>query len=149
MMKKSFLLIVLICCFIKVGAQTNQELNAAAKEIYERITFIENQLKEYKKGAIVRFNFAPGLAELSGIIPKNVNGDYNGIFYIPDETEITFWKEWFEINKENFSYANNRDSKMLYEVSNQKMIQIQYEKGKYKYDISEGSLDYLRKHIQK
>jgi len=143
-MKKSCLLIVLICGFIEVGAQTNQESNSAAKEIYERIIFIENQYKEYKKGALVRFYFAPGIVELSGIIPKKVNGDYNGIFYIPDETEISLWKEWFEINKDYISYANNLDSEMIYEILNQKIIQVQYEKGKYKYDISEEQVDYLK-----
>ena len=143
-MKKSFLLIVLICGFIEVGAQNIQGLNPAAKEVFDRITFIENQLKEYRKGASVRFNFVPGIVELSGIIPKKVNGDYNGIFYIPDETEISLWKEWFEINKHNFSYANNRDSEIIYKVLNQKIIQVQYENGKYKYDISEEQLDYLK-----
>ena len=93
----------------------------------------------------MRFYFAPGIVELSVIIHKNVNVDYNGICDIPDETVINWWKEWFEINKDNFSYSNNRDSKMIYEDLNHKMIQIQYAKEKYKYDISEEYLDDLRK----
>jgi len=144
MMKKTFFLIVLLFGFIKVEAQNNRELNPAAIEILERIIFIENQFKEYKNGAVVRFNFAPGIVELSGIIPKYVNGDYNGIYYIPNETEISLWKEWFELNKANFSYANNEYSNIIYELDNQKMIQIEYEKGKYRYEISKDQLEYIK-----
>src|SRR5690606_27615087 len=88
--------------------------------------------------------YVHSIIQLSGITPKDVDGDYNGIHYTPTEEDIRQWKIWFEKNSENFSFVNNDDSKIVEKFKNQKIIQIEYESGKFRYDISESDLKYYR-----
>ena len=50
---------------------------------------------------------------LSGIKPKKIDYQYTGICYKPSEQEIKKWRKWFQKNKNNLKYIDDKDNKII------------------------------------
>ena len=109
-----------------------ENLNPAAKEVYEKIIFIEKQFVNFEKEKVADFSSIEEIVELSKICPKEWNSGFDGISFIPEKKDIKLWKKWFDKNKNLFSYDGelNFDGK-------RNIIKVEYEKGKFRRNFSD------------
>ncbi|WP_116790022.1 hypothetical protein [Flavobacterium psychrotrophum] len=115
-------------------------LSAPAKDVYKEIARIEAHLKDSKTNKTIERWPADMLAELSGHSAKFVDGDYFGAIYEVNEEDITYWKEWFNTNRDKFSYYNAADiSEKILKTSS--IIQLEYEQGLFRYSVSESEME--------
>lgn len=142
-----FLSISVIC-----SAQTAESeipnLSPAAKEVYNQIIFIESEYYKFKEGKSANLYLSNDIAELSEIYPKNGHEDYNGTYFIPDEDEIKLWKDWFNENKLLFSFDDFDKEFSEHFQNKSRLIKFEYEKGKFRRNVSEEMLDYIKEDIE-
>ncbi len=138
----AFFMIILLGCAGRKYSKTDN-LNLAAIKVYEKIEYTENELRKFQKGKPADFNYINEIVQLSKIAPKNWTGDFFGSHYIPEENDIILWRKWFEENAMNFSFEDDKKIILANFYKKNKIIKIEYEKGKFRRSISESELKYM------
>jgi hypothetical protein len=149
-MKKTiffFLLISAICSAQNTETEIHT-LSPAAKEVYHQIIFIESEYHKLKEGKSANLHLSNDIAELSKIYPINGHGDYNGTYFIPDENDIKMWKDWFKENKLLFSFDDYDKEFSKHFQNKRRLIKFEYEKGKFRRNVSQEILDYIKEDIE-
>jgi hypothetical protein len=149
-MKKTiflFLLISVICSAQKTESEINP-LSPAAKEVYDQIIFTETEYYKFKEGKPANLYLSNEIAELSQIFPINGHGDYNGTYFIPNENDIKLWKDWFRENRLLFSFDDYDNKYSKHFQNKRRLIKFEYEKGKFRRNIPQSILDYIKEDIE-
>ena len=129
-MRNTIFLILIIFGFgiPKVEAQKND----ASDEILSKIVKAEITLKERRQ---LDQRDLKEIVCLTNIETKNGDGNYLGISFFPSESEIQLWKDWFEKNKAKISYSI--ESEIYNREFGGKVIQVEYESGKFRNNVCE------------
>jgi len=143
-----FFLLVSVICFAQNAESETPNLSPAAKEVYHQIIFIELEYHKFKEGKSANLYLSNDIAELSKIYPINGHGDYNGAYFIPDENDIKMWKDWFEENKLLFSFDDYDKEFSKHFHNKRRLIKFEYEKGKFRRNVSTEELDYVKEDIE-
>ena len=127
----------IICLFLFAIGITKVEAQQAADEILSKIVKAEIALKEKQQ---LNQRDLKEIVCLTNIDTKNGDGNYFGISFYPSESEIQIWKDWFEKNKSKISYSIN--SEVYNKVFGVKVIQVEYESGKFRNNVCEDDKTY-------
>lgn len=103
---------------IKASQQILQEILSVQESIEQG-----KPLNQYYLNDIVCLTNLPTLKQLS---------DDFGTEYFPSLEEVQIWKEWFEKNQSKISYVNNYQPENPLDPINLVIIQVEYEKRKYR-----------------
>ncbi len=123
------------CCYA-------QGLNPAAKEILDKINFIEKQFNKFERKRSADFSVVNEIVELSQIIPKEYSIVGHIVYFKPEKNDIILWKDWFEKNKMLISYYENEDVlKYYFANSKEKIFQFEYETNKFRYSYSQPEME--------
>ncbi len=123
------------CCYA-------QDLSPAAKEILDKINFIEKQFKRFEREKSADFSTVNEIVELSQIIPKVYSIVGHVIYFQPEKNDIILWKDWFEKNKMLISYYENEDvSKYYFAKRKEKIFQFEYKTNKFRYSYSQPEME--------
>jgi hypothetical protein len=126
-----------ICLFLFVLNIAKVEAQEASDEILSKIVKAEIALKEKRLFDQRDLN---EIVCLTNIETKNGDGNYFGISFFPSESEIQLWKDWFEKNKSKISYSI--DSEIYNKDFGVKIIQVEYESGKFRNNVCEKDKTY-------
>ena len=120
-MKKMFYLILLFT--IQTFSQNSKNDNSAAEIVNSSINEIE---KWILNGNGFEIHLPNLIAHLSGIKPKKEDLNYFGHIYFPTIEEVKLWKDWYNKNKGKISFS------VVDKISGEKIIQFEYETGKFR-----------------
>ena len=98
---------LLLCLFVVLSSFANAQDTSAQNIVKRNLDLIESYLNaRIPKPAFSYWASVDFLVFLTGI-PSSTGGDYGGR-YAPDATELAYWKSWFEKNKLNISWDQER-----------------------------------------
>lgn len=146
-MKRVLMLLIIYCLFSCKSSKVYDK--NASDAVFFMISETKLELDKYNKGKKSVFKHSSELVELSGMKIEINSKNFISEIYIPNEDDIVFWENWFEKNKELFSYYENEGINKYYYQNKKKLIKFEYEPNKFRYSVSGPELIHIKEVAQK
>ncbi len=120
----------ILLLFFTFSFSQNLKYRSAADEII-------SQIEQIEKGYGYNIKLPNSIACLTGIYPKEVDGNYFGIVYYPTIEELKIWKNLINENNLKIKYKVMPESNLDSNIFELREILYEYEPGKFRSNFCE------------